>query len=165
MSELRDRGRWALAAVLGVVLVLLLVLGRPGGPGEPGAPAADLPASPGSSETGSEAGPVPSEEQFCSRYLVLAAGQGQYAAQPDETSARLLRDAAEELVSVGVPASMSPLARTGYRVEISGIYDSLGEDLPAAAVPGALGDEADGSSLSGVVGAFGDWLAQYCPAR
>lgn len=161
MSE--RRGRWALAGVLVAVLALLLVLGRPGGPddsprGAEGAGEADMP---------SPSAPVrtPSDDEFCSRYLVLAAGQGQYAAQPDETTTRLLRDAAEDLVAVGVPASMSPLARTGFRVEISGIYDSLGEELPAAAVPGALEDGGDGSSLSGVVGAFGDWLAQYCPAR
>ncbi|MDQ6524817.1 hypothetical protein RB608_14460 [Nocardioides sp. LHD-245] len=170
MSEqapVRGLSRWALAMVLVAVLVLLLVLGRRDG-GDDGAGATAGVAeglSEGLSEGPPAAAPVPSDDAFCAGYRRLAAAQGQHLAQPGETGAQELAAAAADLVATGVPASMSPLVRTGYRIEISGVYDSLGDTLPGDAVPGALEDDGRATSVSGVVGAFGDWLAQYCPAR
>lgn len=145
-----------LLAVLGVLLFL-----RPGTGGQ------DAPTGPEASESAvlptAPAAP-PSEEAFCEGYRMLAASQGQYAAQPDEHGAALLRDAADNLLATGVPDSMQAPARTGYLVEISGIYASIGEKLDPRAVPGAAAQDDGGSSLSGAAGEFGAWLNRLCPA-
>ncbi|WP_436699108.1 hypothetical protein [Nocardioides sp. BYT-33-1] len=151
--------RLGLALALVVVLVVTLTFGRGGGHGDGG----DDPP-PAEEASPAAGGAVPGEDEFCAGYLTLADAQGQYAAQPG-TAADALRAAAGDLVALGVPDSMSPLARTGYYVEISGVYGSLGDELDRSAVPGALVDDGSGASTSGSVGAFGDWLAQYCPAR
>ncbi|GAA1511560.1 hypothetical protein [Nocardioides humi] len=154
--------RLGLGLVLVVVLVVTLFLGRGGDDPADGGPAGppDQSGSPGPSAPTT----VPSDEEFCDAYRVLAAAQSQYAAQPD-SAAEALRRAADDLIDGGVPDSMSALVRTGYYVEISGVYGSLGDELDRSAVPGALEDDGTGTSISGTVGAFGGWLAQYCPAR
>lgn len=154
--------RLGLALALVIVLVVTLSVGRGGGGGDGGS--GDAP--PAAAEAPSSGGVVPGEDEFCAGYLTLADAQGRYAAQP-VTAADALRAAAGDLVALGVPDSMSRLVRTGYYVEISGVYSSLGEELDRSAVPEALADDGPGgsTSTSGSVGAFGGWLAQYCPAR
>lgn len=154
-------------ARFGFGLVLLVVLGvilfvRPGtdAPREPGA--GPPPPANGVLPSATPATP-PSEEAFCQGYRMLASAQGQYAAQPDERGAELLREAADDLLATGVPDSMQVPARTGYFVEISGIYATLGEALDRRAVPGAAEDDG-GSSVSGSAGEFGAWLNRLCPA-
>lgn len=163
-------GRRAVAATparFGFGLVLLAVLGvilflRPGADA-PDDPAAEpSPPANGVLPSATPATP-PSEEAFCQRYRMLASAQGQYAAQPDERGAELLREAADDLLATGVPDSMQVPARTGYFVEISGIYATLGEALDRRAVPGAAEDDG-GSSVSGSAGEFGAWLNRLCPA-
>ncbi|GAA4815015.1 hypothetical protein ACFQ0K_06815 [Nocardioides caeni] len=148
-----------LLAVLGAVLFL-----APGGDRAEPAPAPDSEAGPADAPA-TPSGPAPSEEAFCSAYRDLAAAQGQYVAQMDERGAELLRETADELVALGVPDSMSVLARTGFRLELSGIYGSIGLALDPTAVPGALTEDGDGTSLSGSAGEFGAWLSELCPAR
>jgi len=155
MSEGFALPRVGLGVVLLVVLVVVLFARGDGGDQDPAPPEGV------STPTGPAA---PGEDDFCTGYLALADAQAQYAAQPG-TAAEALRRAADDLVALGVPASMSPLVRTGYYAEISGIYGSLGDDLDRSVVPGALDDDGSGGSTSGSVGAFGGWLAQYCPAR
>lgn len=146
-----------LVAVLGVVLLL-----RPGSGGAGRQPPESAASPTGVLPTATPA-TAPSEEAFCQGYRRLAAAQGQYAAQPDGPGAELLRGAADDLLAIGVPDSMQVPARTGYFVEISGIYASLGTALDRRAVPGA-GEADGGTSVSGVVGEFGVWLNRLCPA-
>jgi hypothetical protein len=108
----------------------------------------------------------PSEEAFCHAYGDLAATQGSYVAQPDQAGADLLRAALDDILAVGIPESMGALARTGYFVDLSGLYADLGEVLDPRAVPGAAPDDpalSGGTSLTGAPGAFGDWLVDLCP--
>lgn len=146
-----------LVAVLGVVLFL-----RPGS-GATDSPPPEAAASPTGVLPTATPATAPSEEAFCQGYRQLAAAQGQYAAQPDGPGAELLRGAADDLLAIGVPDSMQVPARTGYFVEISGIYASLGTALDRRSVPGAA-DADGGTSVSGAVGEFGAWLNRFCPA-
>lgn len=153
--------RLGLAALMVLVLALIL-LGRRDDSGDGGDPG----AAPGATAP-SEAflpslapGASPSEEGFCASYRMLAAAQGQYAAQPDATGADLLRRSADTLLATGVPESMGRSARAGYLVEITGIYGSLGLELDPRAVPGA----GDGTKVTGAAAEFSGWLVQFCPA-
>lgn len=152
------QSRWALAVVLvGVLGATLVVLPQRDDP----APAAPPPvAEPAPTATPATA---PSEESFCAAYGSLAAVQGQYLAQPDEVGAQLLRETLDGLLATGVPESMGVLARTGLFIDLSGVYESLGETLDPRAVPGAAEDAGDGTSTSGASGAFGEWLVELCP--
>lgn len=102
--------------------------------------------------------PVVSEEKFCEEFRRLAAAQGEYAAVPDQTATELLREAADRMVAVGVPRSMTLPARGGYHGVLEGIYGTLGLTLDRAAV-GALDEPAAGEDA-----AFGSYLTQFCPA-
>jgi len=148
-------------ALVGVLAFIAL---RPSGGSDPEA-SPEKPTDPPASDVSPDATsvPTPSEEAFCLAYGELAAAQGQYVALPDEGGARLLLSKADALVATGVPDSMSMLARTGYFVEISGIYTSLGQALDRSAVPGALEDDGSGTSVTGSGGAFGSWLNDFCP--
>lgn len=165
---MRDGGSATPSVRVGFGLVLLAVLGvllflRPGA-GGPDVPAAGpSPSGAGLLPSVTPATP-PTEEAFCESYRMLAASQGQYLAQPDERGATLLRTAAENLLATGVPDSMQVPARTGYFVEISGVYATLGERLDRRAVPGAAQDDGGSSSLSGAPGEFDAWLHRLCPA-
>lgn len=151
----------ALVAALVVVGAFVLVLPRDGedGPATPDPSAGPVAVMP-------TATPViaASEEAFCARFRMVADLQGQYAAQPDGTGAGLLRDEVDDILTIGVPDSMGGAARTGYFLDLSGIYESLGEELDPRAVPGAAADVTGGDSLSGPAGAFGSWLSEFCPA-
>jgi hypothetical protein len=149
-------GRVALAVVLLGVLVVMVL--RPGGRDEGSDPAGAPPSPTAVMPTATPDAP-PNEEHFCTEYRSLAAAQGQYAAEPDATGARLLRDAADRLLAAGVPESMAAPAQAGYLTEISGSYGSLGETLDPAAVPGArAGPSLDASAR------FSSWLSIFCPA-
>jgi hypothetical protein len=142
----------AMAVILAAVLLF-----RPGDDEEPGS----TPAPTGSSSASSSAVPTPattSEEAFCAAFRRLAAAQGQYVATPDERAIEVLRAAADDLVSGGVPETMSLPARGGYHTVVEGVYETVGLSLDRSAV-GAL-DEP----VSGEEAAFSSYLTQFCPA-
>lgn len=150
--------------LVGVLVATLFLLPRRDEPAATGPPPPSGPAGVVPTATGA----APSEEAFCAGFRTVAAVQGQYLAQPDETGAALLRDALDDLLATGVPDSMDTLARTGYLIEMTGLYGTLGEELDPSAVPGAAtadGSGAADSSLAGAPGAFGQWLTELCPGR
>lgn len=99
-----------------------------------------------------------SEEEFCAEFRRLAAAQSEFTIAPDQRGSELLREAADRLVGVGVPETMTLPARSGYFTLVEGIYQSLGLTLDPAAV-GALDEPVDGGDR-----AFSSYLVQYCPA-
>lgn len=168
-SRVPGRSQLALVATMVVVGVAVVALPRIGGPrdqggeGGPGPGAPDPSAGPPAVMPTATPVIAPSEEAFCARFRRLSGLQGQYAAQPDETGAGLLRDEVDDVLAIGVPDSMGIPARTGYLLALSEIYESFGERLDPRAVPDALPDGADGTSLADPSGAFGTWLAELCP--
>lgn len=145
----------ALAGLLLLVLALVL-LARTGGDGTTSGDR-DPPSEPPPSTAFSEP-VVASEEEFCGQFRRLAAAQGEYAAAPDERASELLRDAADQMVATGIPATMTLPARSGYFTVLDGVYRSLGLSLDPAAV-GALDEPVDAADA-----AFSSYLTQYCPA-
>ncbi|MDZ5619606.1 hypothetical protein SFC88_02150 [Nocardioides sp. HM23] len=144
-----------------VLLVLLMmgvlaavVLARPG-EDDATAPSADPAVS---STAPPSVLPTPAEEEFCAGFRKLAATQSEYAAAPDARAVELLRDAADELVGLGVPETMTLPARGGYHTVLEGIYASIGMSLDRSDV-GAL-DEPGANDDA----AFSSYLSQYCPA-
>lgn len=158
-SALQSRLRLAVLLV-GVLCAALVVLPRRD---DAPAPASEPAAEPTGVMPTATPDVAPSEEAFCDAYGALAAVQGQYLAQPDEAGAQLLRDTLDGLLATGIPESMGVLPRTGLFIDLSGVYESLGETLDRRAVPGAAEDAGDGTSLSGASGAFGEWLVDLCP--
>lgn len=150
--ELWTRGGGAALVVIVLALVLFV---RPGGDD------ADQPSAAPSPEASASAAPdPPSEEEWCRGFRRLADAQAVYAAAPDTRGAELIREAADDIVAMGVPATMPVEARGGFYTAISGIYGSLGETLDPAAVPGA----ADGDQIAGSDAAFSSYLNEFCPA-
>lgn len=141
----------ALMMMVGVLALVLLVR-----PEEPESPAS-RPAPTDPSVTGPSL-PTPSEEKFCAGFRRLAASQSEYAAAPDQRGVELLRAAADDLVDLGVPATMSLPARGGYHTVVAGIYDSIGLSLERAAVG------APDEPVANEDAAFSSFLAEYCPA-
>lgn len=144
-------------ALVGGVLVLVL-FGRP----DDETSSNDAPApSPSTSTSASASAPEPtvaSEEAFCAEFRRLAAMQSEYVAAPDQRATELLREAADRLLDVGVPRTMTLPARSGYYTVLEGVYQSIGLSLDPAAV-GALDEPPAGSDA-----AFSSYLSQYCPA-
>lgn len=145
-----------------VVLLVLLMLGVLAAvllarPGEDDAPAPSTP-TPADPPTSVAPPATPSEEEFCAGFRKLAATQSAYAAAPDQRAVELLRQAADDLIALGVPKTMSLPARGGYHTVVGGIYDSIGLSLERSAV-GAL-EETDPNEDP----AFSSYLAQFCPA-
>jgi hypothetical protein len=149
----RARSGLAGAAVLVGVIVLVLFY-RPGDDD----PATGPQPTPTSTPTSVAPPASPSEEAFCAEFRRLAAAQSEYAAAPDARAIELLRDAADRLVEVGVPETMTLPARSGYFTVIDGVYGSLGLSIEPAAV-GALDEPVDGADA-----AFSSYLIQFCPA-
>lgn len=143
-----------LLAVLGLV-VFVRPDGDEGAVGDEGA----TPAPTGVMPTATPA-TAPSEAAFCDRYRSLAGAQSQYVAVPDDRSAGLLRDAADDLLATGIPGSMSVLAAGGFFAELSGVYGSIGLTLDPQAMPGA----AEASRADGAPAAFASYLTGSCPA-
>jgi hypothetical protein len=139
-------------ALVGLVLTIVLFTGTRDDP-----PSTRQPApAPSSSAVPSPA--VTSEEQFCAEFRRLAAAQTEFTIAPDRRGSELLREAADRLVAVGLPATMTLPARSGYFTLIEGIYQSLGLTLDPASV-GALDEPVEGGD-----DAFSSYLIQYCPA-
>ncbi|GAA5124524.1 hypothetical protein GCM10023339_46120 [Alloalcanivorax gelatiniphagus] len=160
----RGRQSYVLGAALVVVALMVLLVPRPGGDEGPSGTAQDG-ASAAGEPTGSAAPQVQTtgapreatDEAFCEQFVAMANVQGEFISN-GETRPDLLEQAADDLVAVGVPASMSLPARTGYFNVISGVYDSIGLGLAPAAV-GAAPAPVEGSDV-----AFTAYLDQYCPA-
>ena len=98
-----------------------------------------------------------SDEDFCGGFRSLAESQALHLSEGEDADPDQLRDAADALVGAGVPASMSIPARSGYYTVISGVYESIEDDLAPAAV-GAPDEPVDGADA-----AFSSYLLQYCP--
>lgn len=128
-----------------------VVFSRPADPHDGASPPASAPTT---------SAPIPptSEEAFCAAFRRLAATQGEYAAMPDERAGELLREAVDDLVAGGVPATMTLPARGGYHTVVEGIYASLGLSLERSAVG------APDEPVAGEDAAFASYLAQFCPA-
>jgi hypothetical protein len=158
----RGLGGPAARAAFGVVLLAvlgLIVFVRPGDDGSAG-PGADPPPEPtGVMPTATPANP-PTEAEFCDRYRSMAGAQSQYVAVPDDRSAQVLRDAADELLATGIPGSMPVLATGGFFTELSGVYGSIGQTLDPQAMPTA----AEVARSEDAPAAFGTYLARTCPA-
>lgn len=145
-------GLLAGALLVGVLLLVLFGSGNDADSDD-----AAPPATPPSS-TAPLAPSLASEEAFCIEFRRLAASQSEYVVTPDERGAELLREAADRLLEVGVPRTMTLPARRGYFTLLEGIYQSLGLSLDPAAV-GALEEPVGGADA-----AFSSYLAQFCPA-
>lgn len=142
--------RRVVAAIAAVAVLVLVFVLRPGDDAED-APAPD--------EGPSTSAAVVTDEEFCVGWKELAVAQGGFAADPDG-GADALRVAADDLLALGVPEQMSPLARAGYLRVMDGVYESLGLRLDPARVEGAGG----GEPLEGADAAFAGYLAESCPA-
>lgn len=154
-GEHRQVGRPVVMLVLLMMGVLAVVLLARPGEEDTTAPST---APPDSSSAPPSVLPTPAEEDFCAGFRKLAATQSEYAAAPDARAVELLRIAADELIQLGVPTTMSLPARGGYHTVLEGIYESIGLSLDRSAV-GALDEPGVNDDA-----AFSSYLAQYCPA-
>jgi hypothetical protein len=149
------RPSYALGLALVVVVAVAVFFLRPGGDSSDPAPSGGDSASAAPSASGPP--PVATDEEFCSEFRLLAESQGTFVSS-GETDPGPLRDAADALVAVGVPESMSLPARAGYYTLIDGVYDSIGDSLDPAAVG------APGKAVNGGDAAFSAYLTEFCPA-
>lgn len=83
------------------------------------------------------------DDEFCTAYRALAEAQALFAAETDGAEVGL-RDAADTLLALGIPAGMPDAARVGYAIELEGIYGSLGVQLDPEALPTEGGPDEDG---------------------
>lgn len=155
---------YVLAGGLVVAIVLVLFVLGPGGEQAPPGAGEDPvgAADPSVSSVPDEAQPTEpprqaTDEEFCAGFVRLANSQGTFVSE-GETRPGPLQEAADDLVAIGVPQSMSLPARTGYHAVISGVYETIGLELPPEAV-GAAATAVDGADA-----AFTAYLDQECPA-
>jgi hypothetical protein len=135
------------------VAALVVFVARPTDGPSP-APVTD---PPGSSAQPPAAPAQASDEDFCGGFRSLAESQALYVSQGESADPDQLRESADTLVGIGVPESMSIPARSGYYAVISGIYESIDDDVAPAAV-GAPDEPLDGADA-----AFSSYLAEFCP--
>ncbi|GAA1451199.1 hypothetical protein GCM10009641_85210 [Mycobacterium cookii] len=145
----RALGVAGLLAVAGLVVFVARPTDSP-----PPTPAAD---PPGSSAQPPAAPAQASDEDFCGGFRRLAESQALHVSQGESADPDQLRESADALVGIGVPESMSIAARSGYYTVISGVYESVDDDLAPAAV-GAPDEPLDGADA-----AFSSYLAEFCP--
>ena len=98
---------------------------------------------------------TPTDEEFCSQFLLLAYSQGQFVS--DESLSADLQAAARSLVGTGVPDAMSLPARRGYDTMMSGVYESVGLELSPEEV-GAPAQPPEGGDA-----AFSAYMNTFCP--
>lgn len=152
---------YVLGAALVVVVLLVLFVPRPGGEGPTG-PAPDV-APPGETTPAARAEVQTTgaprratDEAFCDAFVAMVNSEGQPPGER-ETRTERLEQLADELLAVGVPATMSLPARTGYYEVMSDVYDHIGLEL----APEAVG--AASLSIEGAGAAFTAYLDKNCP--
>ncbi|WP_210649242.1 hypothetical protein [Nocardioides sp. SYSU D00065] len=162
-SRRRAPQSYVLGAALVVVTVCVLFVFRPGGERSPSPPAQDSASSDAQASRRApaqlEATEPPrraTEKAFCDAFVAMVKSEGQ-APGTRETRTDRLERLANDLVAVGVPASMSLPARTGYFEVMSDVYEHIGLEL----APEAVG--AASLSLEGAEAAFTAYLDQNCP--
>lgn len=143
----RALGVGGLLAVAALVVFVARPTDGPSPATDPPSSSAPAPAAPAQA----------SDEDFCGGFRRLAESQALHLGQGEAADPDQLRESADALVEIGVPASMSIPARSGYYTVIGGVYESIDDELAPAAV-GAPDEPLDGADA-----AFSSYLLEFCP--